>query len=59
MLKHPDLTEKRIARAVVLIKDRIYSHYLPIAVEACAEPVVVQFEACIAISDSRWRPKRQ
>jgi alpha-mannosidase len=47
MLKHPDLTEKRIARAVVLIKDRIYSHYLPIAVEACAEPGEPSFPARI------------
>jgi alpha-mannosidase len=37
MLKHPELTAKRIARAVVLIKDRIYSDFIPIPVEACAE----------------------
>jgi alpha-mannosidase len=42
MLKHPRITETRIARAIALIKDRIYSDRVPLVVEASppeGEPV--------------------
>jgi alpha-mannosidase len=37
MLKHPRVTEGRIARAIGLIKDRIYSGAIPLKVEALEE----------------------
>ena len=37
MLKHPQITEDRIARALPLIKERIYTNAIPLNVEACVE----------------------
>jgi len=42
MLKHPRITEDRIACAMGLIKERIYTDAIPLAIEACpqkGEPV--------------------
>jgi alpha-mannosidase len=37
MLKHPRITEARIARAVDLIRERIHGDRAPLAIEACVE----------------------
>ena len=47
MLKHPRLTEARIARAVALLEERIYFDRAPLGIEAAAEIAEPHFPASI------------
>jgi alpha-mannosidase len=47
MLKHPGLTENRIARALILLKERIYSEGVPLGIEALGEDGEPAFPARI------------
>jgi alpha-mannosidase len=56
MLKHPSVTEKRIARALVLLKDRIYPERVPLTIEACAPEGEPDFPA--RIPETGYKPFR-
>jgi alpha-mannosidase len=56
MLKHPRITETRVARAIGLIKERIYGDRVPLAVEACPEEGEPAFPA--RIPETGYQPFR-
>jgi alpha-mannosidase len=56
MLKHPGITETRIARALVLLKEGIYTERAPLVVEACLENGEPAFPA--RIPETGYQPFR-
>jgi alpha-mannosidase len=53
MLKHPRITEARIARAIELLKDRIYSHRAPLTVEIFGDLASLPLPTQIPVSGFR------